>query len=382
MEEDECKREEKLWSRRISAAFSLRDLLDGLTKAELDRIRQRLGIPGISALPKQKLQVALEVHIPRFFERQLKLLDSDQLHFLLDTAGQGGMTNRLLEKEQLAFFREWGWLAPGQAEGRRLLAMPSELVSLLNALDKREWEQQAAKNGEWLRLTQGLLYYYGVLPFDQLHKRVSALAKRGGMPPADYLSLLEANAIPYYDGVRLCAEGVQYYRVFDAERVVQEHKARLAVEYYPFLYQQLMRAGQKDFTERTPAYRQFAAFIAENYDISPAEADQLVEECVYAIQIQQSLPDILKFLRSNLEIDAQMRKIMLRYLAALANTTRQWVLKGYTPDELFGREKARLDPFPEIISPVQAPPAPTKKIGRNDPCPCGSGKKYKKCCGK
>ena len=23
-----------------------------------------------------------------------------------------------------------------------------------------------------------------------------------------------------------------------------------------------------------------------------------------------------------------------------------------------------------------------KEIGRNDPCPCGSGKKYKKCCGK
>jgi preprotein translocase subunit SecA len=31
-------------------------------------------------------------------------------------------------------------------------------------------------------------------------------------------------------------------------------------------------------------------------------------------------------------------------------------------------------------------PAPVKregrKIGRNDPCPCGSGKKYKKCCGR
>lgn len=30
-------------------------------------------------------------------------------------------------------------------------------------------------------------------------------------------------------------------------------------------------------------------------------------------------------------------------------------------------------------------PQPTriadKKAGRNDPCPCGSGKKYKKCCG-
>jgi hypothetical protein len=25
---------------------------------------------------------------------------------------------------------------------------------------------------------------------------------------------------------------------------------------------------------------------------------------------------------------------------------------------------------------------PPKKVGRNDPCPCGSGKKYKKCCGR
>jgi len=23
-----------------------------------------------------------------------------------------------------------------------------------------------------------------------------------------------------------------------------------------------------------------------------------------------------------------------------------------------------------------------KKVGRNDPCPCGSGKKFKKCCGR
>jgi uncharacterized protein len=25
-------------------------------------------------------------------------------------------------------------------------------------------------------------------------------------------------------------------------------------------------------------------------------------------------------------------------------------------------------------------PARKAKIGRNEPCPCGSGKKYKKCC--
>ena len=30
---------------------------------------------------------------------------------------------------------------------------------------------------------------------------------------------------------------------------------------------------------------------------------------------------------------------------------------------------------------VPASPPKTKKVGRNDPCPCGSGKKFKKCCG-
>ena len=32
--------------------------------------------------------------------------------------------------------------------------------------------------------------------------------------------------------------------------------------------------------------------------------------------------------------------------------------------------------------PVKQPVVKDDKIGRNDPCPCGSGKKYKKCCGK
>jgi preprotein translocase subunit SecA len=27
-------------------------------------------------------------------------------------------------------------------------------------------------------------------------------------------------------------------------------------------------------------------------------------------------------------------------------------------------------------------PVRKKKVGRNDPCPCGSGLKYKKCCGR
>ena len=37
--------------------------------------------------------------------------------------------------------------------------------------------------------------------------------------------------------------------------------------------------------------------------------------------------------------------------------------------------------FADGKSSIVKKPAVSKKVGRNDPCPCGSGKKYKKCCG-
>jgi preprotein translocase subunit SecA len=43
--------------------------------------------------------------------------------------------------------------------------------------------------------------------------------------------------------------------------------------------------------------------------------------------------------------------------------------------------KKEAAPAAAAASRREAVPA-DKRTGRNDPCPCGSGKKYKKCCGK
>jgi hypothetical protein len=45
--------------------------------------------------------------------------------------------------------------------------------------------------------------------------------------------------------------------------------------------------------------------------------------------------------------------------------------------------RALKDAFAEAASGKPKPvKRPGSRIGRNDPCPCGSGKKYKKCCGR
>ncbi len=73
------------------------------------------------------------------------------------------------------------------------------------------------------------------------------------------------------------------------------------------------------------------------------------------------------------------------YLIKDAINEMEWWAAFHPPD-------SRPRPLPKLKVPA-VPPDPTSyvapqpvlrqpKIGRNDPCPCGSGKKYKKCCGK
>ena len=48
--------------------------------------------------------------------------------------------------------------------------------------------------------------------------------------------------------------------------------------------------------------------------------------------------------------------------------------------DILGEDKIR-----EIVKEYKASKTVRRaapKIGRNDPCPCGSGKKYKHCCGR
>lgn len=78
---------------------------------------------------------------------------------------------------------------------------------------------------------------------------------------------------------------------------------------------------------------------------------------------------------SEIELDIDFEKLLYNMLAADAEylyTLPQW-------EEVLPAEKIK-----EVVKAFKKSKTVVKgeKIGRNDPCPCGSGKKYKKCCGK
>lgn len=63
----------------------------------------------------------------------------------------------------------------------------------------------------------------------------------------------------------------------------------------------------------------------------------------------------------------------------MVDAKADWLYELPQWDEIFTKERQK-----ELYREQKASGTvrKAKKIGRNDPCPCGSGKKYKKCCGK
>jgi preprotein translocase subunit SecA len=125
------------------------------------------------------------------------------------------------------------------------------------------------------------------------------------------------------------------------------------------------------YFEETPAHNRFIEFIRNKVNATPKKTapPELLTAQVCAL-LRQWAPaqECFNILESaNIKFDSLKEvKKASEFITQMYNHTRIWGNNGWTPNEL--RENS-------------ANEGPKRKIGRNEPCPCGSGKKYKNCCG-
>lgn len=99
------------------------------------------------------------------------------------------------------------------------------------------------------------------------------------------------------------------------------------------------------------------AMVEGNYDRGLLS----LTESIYACCVISNTPH-LSLQEWKKELDAETAQLAKRK----AELDRMFSTKGFRGFK--GTQKSHSNPNPN-------------KAGRNDPCPCGSGKKYKKCCG-
>jgi len=155
--------------------------------------------------------------------------------------------------------------------------------------------------------------------------------------------------------------------------------------------EELLKYKDDTYFEVNEQYNALKDYIAKNLmegDDHKAEVlcDDIQGRCQFGFAINEII-DAFNERNISFEGEGQLNEV-LQLVMDLKNNTRIWENNGHTPQEIFEKyEKPHLKPLPEepfnfeeskdsnVISFKTG-----KKIGRNDPCPCGSGKKYKKCC--
>ena len=149
----------------------------------------------------------------------------------------------------------------------------------------------------------------------------------------------------------------------------------------------------------------------------------LVEDAVYETAVKQYEEKIQLAKENGIDFGATERSVLLNqvdkhwmnHIAAMESLKKGIGLRGYgQKDPVMEYRREGFDMFDEMVESIQNATAmilakldveafierknafvaaqqrrvtvvnnnPNRSVGRNDPCPCGSGRKYKNCCGK
>ncbi|MCL1884437.1 MAG: SEC-C domain-containing protein, partial [Defluviitaleaceae bacterium] len=138
--------------------------------------------------------------------------------------------------------------------------------------------------------------------------------------------------------------------------------------------EEMLIYGEPGYSPDTPQ-----RIEAENYLISvgikEVEASDLMSEIEDMFQSKRWKMDDLSRITNEITTKMKMEQVkkFMHLLMEMSNNTRSWFNAGYSPNEL--RTLMRKEPVNLSTSPIRI-----IKVGRNEPCPCGSGRKHKHCC--
>jgi hypothetical protein len=365
----------------IMGIASLKEGLSALKMAELQDIRKRLQIKNRSSLKKAELIQYLAEEIPFHLKDIISQFDQRRLFLIKKMVANNGVIRaENVEIEEMEYFDKTGFMFTDFRNGNPIVMIPVEVLpTLVDLLPDQKVLANIKRNTEWIKITRGLLYYYGTVPHDEL---VDLVEKYTPIQP-DYHAFNRVifDAMEYYQEIYVDSYGYSYWEVLDPLDVLEEQASRKNIDYYPFSKKQLLEAGETDYVERPKGFAQLLSLFTKEHRMPKHEAIELVETCVMQVKLGDKPSGLLQFLQTQLTLESlEALQRLMDDVVLLMNNTREWFLKGYTSEELFEQEKKALLSAPnktgEVISLHTR-----QKIGRNDICPCGSGKKFKKCCG-
>ncbi|MBU3227275.1 SEC-C metal-binding domain-containing protein [Clostridium algidicarnis] len=342
--------------------------LSKITKEELLYIAKNLYINKVSKLNKEDLKN----HIIELYEDRVIMLienmDKPRFEYLLDLAKYDGYKeyDNIIDVniDTAYYLADRAFIFTGIIKDKHVVMMPKELQRIILSYDNKEFRAEMKKNEEIIKLFWGMCYHYGVLLIDDFKEIVKKYIDYDISEVPLEIMLIDA-AIYYgefdcngYIGADITVENPSY--------ILEEQEDRKDLDFYNFTKKEILDVATLGNISESKAHKNLKKFLIENFDMDKEDAEDLIFDLLVDVQNGKSPSKyILEFLKSFDTEDIELINMVTSEITKFANSTKQWLIKGYSPNEL----RMSMEDTQKV-----------EKIGRNDPCPCGSGKKYKKCC--
>ena len=311
-----------------------------------------------------------------------------------------------------------------------------DVAVAFSKIDDKAFQLKQCRKGWLVKCIHFFIQYYGIAPIEVIYEMYRQKVKDSIDEMIGMLWEMPVDIVEscLFTMDKLGMEGWPKENPLYSEKGIFVHLQLFEDAEFDYLLRQQMdkdfyipSAQQIDeicrigYEASSSAYKKLESFFTKKLKFS---YEQAVTWClqVWANSYEGESPSkiINKMTEANIEFEEKMINELLELLVTAHNNTRMKENRGYKPSEMV--RKKSVDKMPTIVPAssnaaailkdaapqLQAMGVPVdlngntdviqttmfpsglngepirveKKIYPNDPCPCGSGKKYKKCCGK
>ena len=401
----------------------LKYILRMYDKESLLNYARDLEIKRTSGLKKDELaeKIANELLMPTVMRRRIAVL-SPECRILLERAMREAFIPTPEEMDDALCLHESDYAFLNK---REQLDVPVDVKIAYEKINTPEFRKYARKMS-WL--SQCLNFgevFYGVFDKDVLRKIYNV--RKGYHISEEQLEKM-CNEFP--DDMTEChmEEGQRFivaeYLAYD-DRYKNLLDIQAGKDFYIPNAQEVLDYARNLYLSQEPAYQNFREFLQHEIGMTYDEADAEALETWDKIQFDIDFTEIVQYIIDVYEdlLDGTKIEKIIQLLQEVNNNTRMRIHRGLTPNEMMrkGMEEDRFSQKPIVVpgsteaanllksaseelkemgvcvdfdsnavivpnnfsqNNVSGQAANSiKKIYPNDSCPCGSGKKFKKCCG-
>lgn len=402
-------------------SISLKVFLQSYRKEDLRWYAKALQMRRYSSLSKDELaeKIANEMLLPSVMKKRRGILSDEQIQ-LFEAAMKPDFFPKdeqlddadFLEKLDYAYFSL-----------RDTLAVPYDVAAGYARINTPQFHERRKQKAWLLACLNVIPVFYCVAPVTVLH-RMYRKKKGYRIEREELLELL--SEIPddlnpcICLGDELIAVNALQNEIYKKIQESQENK-----EFYIPTYDEVMDYVHNGYLSQEPTFMKLKHFFVKEMEMDENDAEDMIGEIWGRVNLGDNMIEIVEWLNErNLVFPSErsLNNFVTLYQNA-HNNTRMLCNRGYKPIEMWQKEGSKMagktltvvpgstqaakllqesqealnrmgvtvdydsnaDEIPALHFPSgiggKAENA-VRKIYPNDPCPCGSGKKYKKCCGR